>query len=149
MAITRDADSTLSNLERVIKESINVIILSQENNTYDSATSRRKLNQVIKPTRHTSSGKRTIAEITGIEKALFPDGSKLSVMQIDRLYQEMIHLLHVCGFKPDYPDKLPVRKKYNLLLSKWDSQYEYPQKTMVYLKFCDCEPVSCPFDQTL
>lgn len=149
MVITRDTDPTLSNLEKRIKESARNIKASQETISKNTDPLPRAQNSSIESSKRTMSGKRTIADITEIQKNLFPTDDKLSVMQIEPLYQEMVHLLQVCGFKPDYPDKLPVRKKYNLLLSKWDSQYEYPQKTMVYLKFCDCEPLSCPFDQTL
>ena len=146
MVVPGKADSSLSNLTTRLRESAKSIMTYQKSGIDDIDRS------PIKPTRHSKIThqapvrKRTMGEITGIEKSLFPIDDKLSVSQMERLYHEMLRLLNIYGFQPDYPDELPIRRKYQLLLSKWGEKYQYPQKRKIYMTFCDCEPSNCPFD---
>jgi hypothetical protein len=86
-----------------------------------------------------------LSEIIGIEKIKFPPDRKLTDEQVELLASEVIRLLNFFNFNPLFPENVPARTKYRLLLEKWDSEQVAVSFGEVEIEFCDYDDSNCPF----
>ncbi|MBE0638840.1 MAG: hypothetical protein IH598_09995 [Bacteroidales bacterium] len=86
-----------------------------------------------------------LSEIIGIPLNLLPSPGKLTKTQISKLTVELVRLLNVWNFYPDFPNNLPDHMKYAALLGIWESEQVYMNSGETHLEFCDYDPSDCPF----
>lgn len=86
-----------------------------------------------------------LSDIIGIEKSKFPSDQKLTNEQVELLVTEMIRLLHFFNFIPGFPEKVPARTKYRMLVEKWESEQVSVSFGEVEIEFCDYDESKCPF----
>ncbi|MCH8555295.1 MAG: hypothetical protein LAT76_09065 [Schleiferiaceae bacterium] len=92
------------------------------------------------------NGPRTpLSLIVGIEKVFLPPAELLLERQASVLCREMIRLLAAYNFFPVFPENLPDKSKYRLLLEIWDSPQVFVKTGTVHLEFCEYDPDVCPF----
>ena len=86
-----------------------------------------------------------LSEILRIPSVQLPPENTMSDSQISNLYSVMLELLEAYCFFPDFPEKLPVRFRYDALRKCWDDPHVYMGGGEFHLEFCSYEPEHCPF----
>ncbi len=88
-----------------------------------------------------------IGKLFGLEKKQFPPIEKLNERQIKLLVKEIIKLWEVFNFIPDFPEGLPEKIKYNILVEYLEHKTTYVSEGNNHFEFCTYDPESCPFPE--
>ena len=88
-----------------------------------------------------------MSNLFGIEKNCFPPIEKLTNQQIDILVKEIESLWHAYSFYPVFPDNLPSKYKYKVMVDRWEEEVQYISEGNMHIEFCHYEPEECPFPQ--
>ena len=83
----------------------------------------------------------------GVEKIAFPPAEKLTDSQALQLVDAIEMLWESRNISPFYPDELPVKLKYTLLVGKWDEEWLFCPSMHSTIEFCDYNPEVCPFGE--
>jgi len=89
--------------------------------------------------------KKSISEITGIEKKLLPPPKKLNKEQQKVLAVELEHLLHHFNLYPNFPKNLPDHLKYGVIWGIWNKKYVPVSFGENHIELCNFELENCPF----
>jgi hypothetical protein len=81
----------------------------------------------------------------GLRQELFPPACRLSDKQVSRLLEAMNHCLDVYNFIPHFPTGLPLRKRYEVLVSQLGKEVPILIHNAWQIDFCEYEPRTCPF----
>ena len=85
-------------------------------------------------------------DIFCIDKYVFPHSEKLDDKQLKELVSAIEQLWKAYNFYPVYPENLPVKRKYELLVEKLDGdKVQYISEGRTHIEFCWYEPEHCPF----
>ena len=87
----------------------------------------------------------TIADIIGIEQHQLPPLEKLTLEQVDEVYEELLEVFLAFNYHPDFPEEAPTPTKYRLLREKLHEKHPFLTLGACHLEFCNYEPESCPF----
>ena len=88
-----------------------------------------------------------LGKLFGLEKKQFPPIEKLSKKQIKLLVKEIIRLWEAFNFIPDFPEGLPEKFKYDILVDYLEHKTTYVSEGGLHIEFCTYEPASCPFPE--
>lgn len=83
----------------------------------------------------------------GLDPALFPSSEQLSDDQIELLTGELYRLWEAYHFWPDFPELLPQRRRYELMVRKLQAEVEYWPVGTWFIEFCEYDPENCPFGE--
>lgn len=82
----------------------------------------------------------------GLSQECFPPSDKLNEHQLEQMTIEIEELWGAFGFVPDFPDKLPARRKYELMREYLNQPCQYWAKGWIlHFEFCQYDPNECPF----
>ncbi|MDX1651129.1 MAG: hypothetical protein R3277_01470 [Brumimicrobium sp.] len=86
-----------------------------------------------------------LSRIVGIEKYILPPGSKLSKVQMELIFLHLEKILSAYGFILDFPEKIQVKVKYELLHDIWEDEFSFNPRDTQIIDFCDFDYDFCPF----
>jgi hypothetical protein len=86
-----------------------------------------------------------LEEILGIQSAWFPPIEQLNDRQIDTILEKLYTLLEQFNYIPDFPENLPEKKQYLMLISQLKEETQYVSTGYITLEFCEYIPEECPF----
>lgn len=89
--------------------------------------------------------KKKISEITGIETCMLPPPRKLSDEQKALLASELVKMLEVFHFYPDFPAGFPDHLKYPFIRKLWNKKHVPLSFGENHIEFCDYDETNCPF----
>jgi hypothetical protein len=81
----------------------------------------------------------------GFEKEQFPPVEKLKDDELDMLFQAMLRLWEAYNFSPYYPDDVPIRIIYPLMVEKMSEPVVFLDRGHFTIEFCHYDPKECPF----
>ena len=82
-----------------------------------------------------------------MEPYAFPPSERLNNAQLTQLVEEIEKLWKAYNFYPDFPDGLPVKIKYELLISFMSKEKVQYLKQSSEFDFCQCDPKTCVFGE--
>jgi len=86
-------------------------------------------------------------EWIGIEKKQFPPADKLNDVQIKLMVGEILSLWETYNFHPTFPENLPDRLAYDLLVNYFEEPIQWVSQGMCGIEFCEYDPEHCPYPQ--
>lgn len=86
-----------------------------------------------------------LSQIVNLDKSIFPPAEKLSDEQIDLIYIHLLRVLDNYNFFLDFPDNVPNRVKYSMLLAIFDEETTCSNAYVTNIEFCDYDYDTCPF----
>jgi hypothetical protein len=82
----------------------------------------------------------------GLTEEEFPPSERLTDNQLELMADEFEQLWAAYSFEPDFPEGLPAKRRYELMLDYLDYQCSHwPGGWVHHFEFCDYEPENCPF----
>lgn len=90
--------------------------------------------------------RRPLFERLDLRPEWFPPGDRLTDEQMERLLMALEDCLENYGFFAIFPERAPVRRRYELLTQKLTDDVPILQHNVWQIEFCEFDPVSCPFD---
>ena len=92
------------------------------------------------------SAEKPMSQWFGIGKEVFPPSEKLTDEQLRLIASEFEQLWAAYSFEPNFPDELPVKRRYELMREYLDHPCQHwPGGWVLHYEFCDYEPGNCPF----
>ena len=92
------------------------------------------------------SAEQTMSFWFGLSQECFPPSDKLNEQQLDEMALKFEEMWGAFGFFPDFPDKLPSKRRYELMREYLNHQCQYWAKgCMLHFEFCHYDPNECPF----
>ena len=88
-----------------------------------------------------------MGKLFGLEIKQFPPEDKLSEEEIQALTDKITELWQVFNFIPVFPEGLPVKYKYKLLVDYLEYKTTYISEGNNHFEFCTYDPESCPFPE--
>ncbi|MCK4661769.1 MAG: hypothetical protein KAT68_02800 [Bacteroidales bacterium] len=90
-----------------------------------------------------------MSKLFGIEKFNFPSSEKLNDKQLEILTDEIEKLWLAYNFYPDFPDNLPAKYKYKVMVDFWDEEVQYISEGQSHIEFCHYEPKNVRFPKNI
>jgi hypothetical protein len=84
-------------------------------------------------------------EWIGIAKEHFPPPDKLTDDELAVMVDEILKLWAAYNFYTDFPENLPVRIAYKVLVDFFDKPVAWVSQGNSHIEFCDYDPNNCPF----
>ncbi|THU41894.1 hypothetical protein FAM09_07280 [Niastella caeni] len=84
---------------------------------------------------------------SGLQKEQFPPVEKLSNEQMAAVSLAFERLLFTWNIGVEMPDKLPISRKYSLLVSVLERKVAIVENGFETIEFCSYDPPSCPFNE--
>jgi hypothetical protein len=85
-------------------------------------------------------------ELLGVPAELFPAAFRLSPDDLALITAALLRLWAAFRLYPDFPENLPGRRRYDLLVGRMGSlALPYFGAQGTYVEFCWYDPVECPF----
>lgn len=84
----------------------------------------------------------------GLRQEWFPPAGRLRDDQMSRLLEAMNQCLDAYNFIPHYPTGLPLRKRYEVLVTQLGKEVPILVHNPWQIDFCDYEPRTCPFGES-
>lgn len=82
----------------------------------------------------------------GLEKEQFPSSDRLTTYQLELMAGELEKLWTAFSFEPDFPERLPAKRRYELMRDYLEHKCTYwPGGWIHHFEFCNYEPENCPF----
>ena len=91
-------------------------------------------------------GARPMFEIFDLKSEQFPPEERMTEKQIEKVNTAIIELWFSFNFTAEYPEKLPSRSVYSLLVKEMHNSSIVVSEGMIHIEFCDNDPSQCPFD---
>ena len=89
----------------------------------------------------------TFGEVCGLKRIQFPPSEQLKEAQLLRLCHHFTRLLDSFNIYYSLPDELPVKMKYDTILTLLDQQITIVEEGHIGVEFCDYEPDNCQFGE--
>jgi hypothetical protein len=83
----------------------------------------------------------------GLQKEQFPPVDKLTNEQMEALSHAFERLLFTWNIGVELPDKLPIPRKYTLLVSVLERKVAIVESGFETIEFCSYDPPTCPFNE--
>ena len=83
----------------------------------------------------------------GLQTEQFPPPEKLTSEQMETVSLAFEKLLFTWNIGVEMPEKLPVYRKYTLLVSILEKKVAIVENGFETIEFCSYDPPSCPFDE--
>ena len=83
----------------------------------------------------------------GLQIEQFPPAEKLTSEQMEAVSLAFEKLLFTWNIGVEMPEKLPVSRKYTLLVSVLEKKVAIVENGFETIEFCSYDPPSCPFDE--
>jgi hypothetical protein len=83
----------------------------------------------------------------GLQKEQFPPVDKLTNEQMEALSHAFERLLFTWNIGVEMPDKLPISRKYSLLISVLERKVAIVENGFETIEFCSYDPPTCPFSE--
>jgi hypothetical protein len=83
----------------------------------------------------------------GLQKEQFPPVEQLTSEQMEALSHAFERLLFTWNIGVELPDKLPVSRKYSLLISVLERKVAIVESGFETIEFCSYDPPTCPFNE--
>ena len=84
---------------------------------------------------------------SGLQKEQFPPTEKLTNEQMEAVSHAFERLLFTWNIGVEMPDKLPISRKYSLLISVLERKVAIVENGFETIEFCSYDPPSCPFNE--
>ncbi|MBI4645184.1 MAG: hypothetical protein HY738_00985 [Bacteroidia bacterium] len=86
-----------------------------------------------------------LSKVFKLDKEAFPPADKLTNEQIETLVNEILSLWAAYNIEAMYPENVPPRILYPLLVEQLDKPFQYWTGWQMTMELCDYEPDRCPF----
>lgn len=86
-----------------------------------------------------------IRKILDIDAGQFPPAEQLNDEQLGKVVDGFQALLLSWNLCAEFPENLPLVKRYQLLIATLDKEAVVMNYGMVHLEFCEYDPETCPF----
>lgn len=87
-----------------------------------------------------------MSEWFGLSKEQFPPADRLTAEQLSLMAEEFEKLWGAFNFDPYFPDRLPARRRYELMRDYLDHKCaHWPGGWIHTFEFCKYDPENCPF----
>lgn len=84
---------------------------------------------------------------SGLQKEQFPPAEKLTDEQMEALSHAFERLLFTWNIGVEMPDKLPISRKYSLMISVLERKVAIVENGFEMIEFCSYDPPTCPFNE--
>jgi len=98
---------------------------------------------IFSPDENIPTPEKNIEEWLGVDQIVFPPKERLNKRQMKQLVTGITDLWQAFNFIADFPDKMPIDKQYELLLTYWNESLPYSEDDIEIVDFCNCYPINC------
>tara|TARA_B100000508_G_C11465858_1_gene282485 strand:+ start:30156 stop:30611 length:456 start_codon:yes stop_codon:yes gene_type:complete len=87
----------------------------------------------------------SFAQLLKLEQCYLPPSDKLTIIQINSLYERLTDAIQVHNCYLDFPNDLDCRMKYDILRKNWNEPHMICKDTYNTIDFCDYDQDNCMY----